>query len=92
MLESLFNKVAGLTRATLLQETLAQVFSYEFCEIFKSNSFIEHCRDITTGYILPSTSYADLKKRLLSTFSFFKLFQIEVPPCMCPLKILTLIF
>ena len=33
MLKSLFNKVAGL-----------QVFSCEFCEIFKSSYFIEHLR------------------------------------------------
>ena len=57
--ESLFNKVAGPRPATLLQkrlwhrpqaynfikkETLALVFSSEFCEIFKNNFFTEHLR------------------------------------------------
>ena len=58
LLRSLFfNKVAGLRPATLLKrrlwakacnvikkETLAQVFSYEFCEISKDTSFKEHLR------------------------------------------------
>ena len=40
----LFNKVAGLIPATLLinNETLAQVFSCEFCEMFKNTFFTEH--------------------------------------------------
>ena len=40
---SLFiNKIAGLRPATLLKrETLAEVFSCEFCEIFKNNIFME---------------------------------------------------
>ena len=52
--ESLFNKVAGLSPATLLKkrlcescnfiqkDTLAQVFSCEFCKIFKNTFFTEH--------------------------------------------------
>ena len=40
--QSLFcNKIAGLRSATLLKETLAQAFSYEFCEIFKNTFFHE---------------------------------------------------
>ena len=45
MPESLFKKVAGLRPATLLNiknETLAQVFSCEFCEISKNIFFGEH--------------------------------------------------
>ena len=40
----LFNKVAGLRPATLLinNETLVQVFSCEFCEMFKNTFFTEH--------------------------------------------------
>ena len=34
-----FNKVTGLRSATLLKKTLAQVFSREFCEIFKNTFF-----------------------------------------------------
>ena len=37
-----FNKVAGLSSATLLKKRLAQVFSCEFYEIFKNNFFTEH--------------------------------------------------
>ena len=39
-----FNKVAGLRPATLLKKRLAQVFSYEFCEISKNILFTEHLR------------------------------------------------
>ena len=40
MLESLYNKVAGLRRyATLLKRGSTQVFSYEICEIFKNAFF-----------------------------------------------------
>ena len=40
MCQSLFfNKVTGLSPATSLKETLAQVFSYEFCEISKNTFF-----------------------------------------------------
>ena len=38
------NKVAGVSPATLLKKTLAQVFSCEFCEISKNTSFTEHLR------------------------------------------------
>ena len=42
MCQSLFfNKVAGL-------ETLTQVFSCEFCKIFKSTYFTEHLRMIAS--------------------------------------------
>ena len=41
--DSTFNKVACLRPATLLkEEAMAQVFSYEFCEIFKDIFFTEH--------------------------------------------------
>ena len=37
-----FNKVAGPRPATLSKETLAQVFSYEFCKISKNTFLTEH--------------------------------------------------
>ena len=41
--ESLFYKVAGLRPANLLKkETLVQVFSCEFCEIFQNTFFTGH--------------------------------------------------
>ena len=35
-----FNKVAGLTLVTLIKKTPIQVFSCEFCEIFKNTFFL----------------------------------------------------
>ena len=47
-----FNKVTGLKPATLLKkEALPQVFSWEFCEIFKSTIFIEHLCTSVSGFI-----------------------------------------
>ena len=39
-----FNKVAGAACNFIKEETQAQVFSCEFCEISKSTSFTEHLR------------------------------------------------
>ena len=36
------NQVAGLRPATLLKKIPTQVFSCEFCEIFKNTYFVEH--------------------------------------------------
>ena len=68
-----FNKVAVLRPAGLLEkETLAQVFSCEFCEINKNNFFTEHfhATDFTTNvtflYFLKTSenckSFKGLKK------------------------------
>ena len=43
MLESLFNKAAGLkTRIFIKKEIPTQVFSYEYYEIFKNSVLVEH--------------------------------------------------
>ena len=42
-----FNKVAGLRPTT-------QVFSCEFCKIFKNNFFVEHLRTSASGSIIPA--------------------------------------
>ena len=44
-----FNKVSGLRPATLLKKRLAQVFSCEFCEIFKNIFFTEHLWTTASG-------------------------------------------
>ena len=44
-----FNKVAGLI--TVKKETLAQVFSCEFCEIFKDTFFTQHLRTSASAQI-----------------------------------------
>ena len=50
-----FNKVAGLRPGTaynfIKKETLAQVFSYEFCEISKNTIFTEHLRATASVYM-----------------------------------------
>ena len=48
MLESLLNKVAGLTIATLLKVSPAQVFSFEFGKIFENIYFAQHLRTATS--------------------------------------------
>ena len=45
VLESLFDKVAGLKVNT------TQMFSCEYCEIFKNNYFIEHLRLLLLKFI-----------------------------------------
>ena len=55
-----FNKVAGL------KETLAQLFSYEFCEIFKNSFFIEHLQNIASM----NTCQQSKKKNDVSHSSF----------------------
>ena len=42
MLESLFNKVAGLRATTLLKQDSTQVFYCEIWELFKDTYFEEH--------------------------------------------------
>ena len=43
-----FNKVAGLWPLNK-KETLAQVFSFDFCEIFKNTYFEEHLQTAASG-------------------------------------------
>ena len=45
------------TPVLLKKETLTQVFSFEFCKIFKSTFFTEHLRTTASGDDL-SQSYA----------------------------------
>ena len=47
--EPFFNKVAGVAWNSINKETLAQVFSCEFFEIFKNTYFTEHLR--TTAFV-----------------------------------------
>ena len=55
-----FNKGKGLRPATLLKiDTLAQVFSYEFCEIFKSTFFTEYVW-VTVSIYLTKMKYLEI--------------------------------
>ena len=47
---SFFNKAAGRAATLLKKETLAQVFSCDFCEISKNIFFTEHIR-VTASYL-----------------------------------------
>ena len=52
MLESFFDKVAGLRPATFLKkDTLTWVFSYEFCNISKDTYFTEHLQATTSAKV-----------------------------------------
>ena len=44
MLQSLFNKVAGLGLQIYLKEIQTQLFSCEYCEIFLNTYSVEHLR------------------------------------------------
>ena len=56
MLESLFNKVTGLKAYIFIKkDTPTQIFSYEYCNIFKNSFFMEQLLTIrlrSLGYIL----------------------------------------
>ena len=53
MLESLYNNVAGLLACNFFKkETLAQVFSCEFCEISK-NTFLQRTPLVAASIIIP---------------------------------------
>ena len=52
-----FNKVAGLRPATLLKETLAQVFSCEFCKISKKSFSYRTPPVAASGMFKPSPGY-----------------------------------
>ena len=55
MLESLFNKVAGLQPSNFIKERL-QVFSCEYCEIFKNTYFEKHLRTAASTYTIVTCS------------------------------------
>ena len=57
VLESLLNKVAGLTIATLLKVSPTQVFSFEFGKIFENIYFAQHLRTATSESILMIAMY-----------------------------------
>ena len=51
-----FNKVSGLRLQLYLKRDLAQVFSCEFCEIFKKTFFIEHLQWLLLKQLRVSSS------------------------------------
>ena len=58
--------------ATLRKETLAHVFSFEFCEIFKSTFFTEHLWVTASGYdeaLLENVPDEEIFRK--GSFSFF---------------------
>ena len=64
-----FNKVAGLQRSSLWwKETPAQVFFFEFCEIFQSTIFMEHIR--ATVFIWSCADYSWWFMSILLSWQF----------------------
>ena len=56
------NQVAGLRPATLLKKIPTQVFSCEFCEIFKNTYFVEHLQTaafVRSIYVLCPGEYRE---------------------------------
>ena len=50
VLESLFNKAVGFQACNFIRkETPTQVFSCEYCEVFKNTSFEEHLQMAASG-------------------------------------------
>ena len=67
-----FNKVAG---NFIKKETLAKVFSSEFCEVFKSTFFTEHLRTTASVLwqdisILDYTAWAKINIILIDSYFF----------------------
>ena len=62
--ESLFNKVAVLRPK---KDTLAKVFSCEFCEIFKNTFFTEYFR-VTTSQLQSKREYIKVRRLLFINF------------------------
>ena len=52
MLESLDNNIAGLNSTTLFKKRPTQMFSCEYCEIFKNNYFEKYLRTATSNRAL----------------------------------------
>ena len=65
----LFYNVAALSLQLHQRETPTQVFSCEYCEIFKSTYFGEHLRTAASGFIY------------LCIYSFISLFKIFYGSC-----------
>ena len=79
-----FNKVEGLRTATLLKKTLAEVFSYEFCEILKNTCFTEHLRWLlliffTHWFLLEYLGFSRLHCLCLGS-KYPKVSKISSPP------------
>ena len=51
-LESLFNKAAGLKVSIFIKKGIQQLFSCEYCKIFKNRFFIEHLQWLPLNKIL----------------------------------------
>ena len=52
MLESLFNKIAGLQACNFIKKRLTQAFSCRYNKVFKGNYFEEHRRPVASEYYL----------------------------------------
>ena len=59
MLQSLFNKVAGLQACNFIKKTLTQVLSFEYCEMFNKKNI---CKRLLLEGIIKSFEKTQNKK------------------------------
>ena len=83
--ESLFNKVAGLQPCNcILKKSQTQVFSCEYCEIFK-NSFFYRRPQVTASVLWTITilnyNHALENLRTMNDFNFTNFFSDRVMGC-----------
>ena len=78
-----FNNVSGWSAATFSKETLAQVVSYKFCEIFKNTSFTEklqntvsvNCQGESTTLTLGFLAKFFVKYIILTRLGYYLIFR-----------------
>ena len=63
-----FNKVAGLTCKFIKKESLAQVFSSEFCEIYKNNFYHRTPLVFASGVLINFTKLEPFSKKVAGLF------------------------
>ena len=68
---SFFNKVVGLSLNFIKRETLAQIFSCEFCEISENIFFTEHLRATASFFHVSNGSKKHLEFKIMTLVNFF---------------------
>ena len=83
----IYNIVAGLACNFIKKETLAQVFSCEFCEISKNTFFTEHFRATASNFPATQTQYS----QVLKPFGFFLIYIFCISEKYCLSNLLSLV-
>ena len=61
------------------KETLAQLFSYDFCEISKNTIFIEHCWTTASKFVTEMLIFRSSRSQMFFKIGVFKNFPILEP-------------